>query len=118
MKFSTKIGNPLLAGATKINKGVNFAIVVEGCDKCPTLKILKKGTCEEVAELTFDENMKFGNIYAMEVSEFDTKKYDYMYMSGELVVPDKYAKVVNNRETFGVRSTATYSIYENRYTLG
>ncbi|MBQ2980832.1 MAG: alpha-amylase [Lachnospiraceae bacterium] len=116
MKFITKIGNPLVLGATKLNKGVNFAIAVEECDKCPTLKILKKGTYEELAELTFDEKMQFGNVYAMEVSDFDTKKYDYIYMNGEHVVPDKYAKIINNRDNFGVRSVGTYSVYENKYT--
>ena len=96
-KFTTKIGNPLLLGATKLNKGVNFAITVDGEAKCPCLKVLQKGTYEEVAEIFFDDSMKFGQIYAMEVAEFDPKKYDYMYMLGESVVPDKYAKLINHR---------------------
>ena len=83
MKQTTKIGNPLLLGATKLNKGVNFAIAVNGDEVCPVLKVLKKGTYEEVAELVFDESMRFGDIYAMEVADFDIKKYDYMYMCGE-----------------------------------
>lgn len=116
MKFNTKTGNPLLLGATKLNKGVNFAIAVEGKDKCPTLKVLKKGTYEEIAELQFKENMQFGNIYAMEVENFDIKKYDYMYALEENVVPDRYAKIVNHREKFGDKGISTYGVYENKYT--
>ena len=115
MKFTTKIGNPLLLGATKLNKGVNFAIAMDGDTKCPCLKVLKKGTYDEVAELSFDESMRFGNIFAMEVAEFDIKKYDYIYMLGEKIIPDKYAKLINHRETFGVASVCTYSVYEDKY---
>ena len=115
MKQTTKIGNPLLLGATKLNKGVNFAIAVNGDEVCPVLKVLKKGTYEEVAELVFDESMRFGDIYAMEVADFDIKKYDYMYMCGEKPFTDKYAKVINHREQFGVGSVRTYSVYEDKY---
>ena len=115
MKITTKSGNPLLLGATKLNKGVNFAIAVDGNEKCPVLKVLKKGTYEEVAEVSFDEKMRFGNIYAMEVPDFDIKKYDYMYMLGEKSIPDRYAKIVNHREQFGVSTVSSYSVYDDKY---
>lgn len=114
-KFTIKTGNPLLLGATKLNKGVNFAIAVDGDAKCPCLKVLQKGTYEEVDEISFDESMKFGQIYAMEVVDFDVKKYDYIYMLGEKIIPDKYAKLINHREVFGATSVCTYSVYEDRY---
>ena len=116
MKFTTKIGNPLLLGATKLNKGVNFAIAMDGDAKCPCLKVLQKGTYDEVAELSFDESMRFGNIYAMEVVEFDIKKYDYIYMLGEKAIPDKYAKLINHREVFGASAVCTYSVYDDKFS--
>ena len=80
MNFESKIGNPLLLGATKLYSGVNFAVMVENSSSCPVLRIYEKGTYNVVCDISFDSKMKFGDVYAMEIENFDDTLYDYGYV--------------------------------------
>ena len=115
-KFKTKVGNPLLLGATKLLSAVNFAIVLEKKDKNPVLRIYKKGTYDIVCDLSFDDKMRFGDVYAMEVDDFDIAAYDYGYVCDGEMLPDDYAKVINHRDNWGDDELVTYSVFEDNYS--
>lgn len=110
-EFITKIGNPLLLGATKLFGGVNFALVLQCDDECPVLRIYKKGTYEVICDVPFSMNMRFGNVFAMEIKDFDDSIYDYGYMIGEKPCADPYGKIVNHRENWGESNLPTYSVF-------
>lgn len=114
-KFVTKIGNPLLLGATKLYSGVNFAIMVENSLSCPVLRIYERGTYNVVCDLSFDVKMKFGDVYAMEIENFDEEVYDYGYMYEGKPYADMYAKVINHREVWGEMTLPTYSVFEDTF---
>lgn len=114
-QFKTKTGNPLLLGATKILGGVNFALVMENEASCPGLRIYEKGTYNVVCDLSFDDKMQFGNVFAMEVENFDSDKYDYGFICDGSPCADMYAKVVAHREKWGESSLPTYSVFEDDF---
>lgn len=116
MNFKTKIGNPLLLGATKLQGGVNFAVMVENASSCPVLRIYEKGTYNIVCNLPFDEKMKFGDIFAMEIERFNDNLYDYGYLYDGKPYPDMYARVINHREVWGAKVQPTYSVVPDRFT--
>ena len=115
MNFKTKIGNPLLLGATKLYSGVNFAVMVENSSSCPVLRIYERGTYNVVCDLIFDEKMKFGDVFAMEIEDFDDKAYDYGYLYEGKPYADMYAKVINHREVWGEMTLPTYSVIEDSF---
>lgn len=115
MNFKTKIGNPLLLGATKLYSGVNFAVMVENASSCPVLRIYERDTYNIVSNLSFDEKMKFGDVFAMEIEDFDDDKYDYAYLYEGRPYQDMYAKVINHREVWGVSSQPTYSVMPENF---
>lgn len=114
-EFKTKAGNPLLLGATKVCEGANFALVVENKEACPALRIYEKGTYNVVCDLIFDEKMRFGNVFAMEVENFDDEAYDYGYVLGDKSYADMYAKVINHREVWGESVIPTYGILKDDF---
>ena len=116
MNFKTKIGNPLLLGATKLYSGVNFAVVVENSSSCPTLRIYEKGTYNVVCDLSFDVKMKFGDVFAMEIEAFDDSIYDYGYLYEDKPYADMYAKVINHREKWGEMTLPTYSVFTDTFS--
>lgn len=115
MNFKTKIGTPLLLGATKLYSGVNFAVMVENSASCPVLRIYEKGTYNVVCDLSFDVKMKFGDVFAMEIEDFDDNAYDYGYLYEAKPYPDMYAKVINHRENWGEMTLPTYSVFEDTF---
>lgn len=110
-EFKTKIGNPLLLGATKLFGGANFALIVENEEACPVLRIYGKGTYDVVCDIPFDEKMRFGNVFAMEVKDFDENAYDYGYLCDGRPYPDMYGKIINHREIWGESKLPTYSVF-------
>ncbi len=115
MNFKTKIGNPLLLGATKLYSGVNFAVMVENSSSCPVLRVYERGTYNIVCNLQFGEKMKFGDVFAMEIEDFDDTLYDYAYLYEGKPYPDMYAKVINHREVWGSNSQPTYSVLPEEF---
>ena len=114
-KFKAKTGNPLLLGATKLFDGANFAIVAEHCKSNPVLRIFEKGTYEVVSDIVFTDKMRFGDVFAMEIEDFDDKAYDYGYICDNMPLDDVYGKVVNHREKWGEGELPTYSVFRDEF---
>ncbi len=93
-------GNPDHLGVTKHGKDINFAVVVQSTEAC-SLLLYEKGSPKIAAEIPFMEEMRFGDICAMEISRFPIEKYEYNYKIGEEVVQDPYARRIVGRETWG-----------------
>ncbi|MGN0383668.1 MAG: hypothetical protein ACI4DS_05300 [Eubacterium sp.] len=116
MNFKVVPGNPTLFGATVTKEGVNFAFAAKG--KC-RLVLYKKNTLDIEAYLDFENNMKFGNVYAMEILGDCIKDYDYNFMENGLIVHDKYAKAINGRNEFGTPvSEYTCAIIQDKFDWG
>ena len=93
-------GNPLMIGATVIGDSVNFAITAKAGSKCEVI-LYKKGEEQESFRIPFENAQVIGNVYAMIVSGFDYKEYDYNFcINGEVVV-DKYAKSLVGKKQWG-----------------
>ena len=81
----TGAGVPAHLGVTRNGKDINFAVVVRDGKDC-SLLLYEKGSSTVAAELPFTEEMRFGDIYAMEISGLPAKEYEYNYrIHGEVV---------------------------------
>ena len=97
-------GNPLMMGASVIGQSVNFAITAKSGSNCEVI-LYKKGESRESVRIPFENAQVIGNVYAMIVSGFDYKEYDYNFcINGEVVV-DKYAKALVGKKQWGTDST-------------
>ncbi len=99
--YRIKAGNPALLGVTKDGKYINFAVVVRDGKDCRLL-LYRKGTAEIAAEIPFTEEMRFGDIYAMQIGLLPANEFDYNYLVDGEVIVDPYAGVICGRETWGV----------------
>ena len=113
-KIKTSIGKPIPLG-TAVNKtGVNFCVRLDKIGKL-SLLVYKKGTKEVLKKIFFEENMRFGKVYAMQLSGFDIKLFDYGYELDGKAYRDIYARVINGTTTFGEPREVTYSVYDDSF---
>lgn len=102
-------GTPARLGVTRNGKDINFAVVVRDGRDC-SLLLYEKGSRETTAELPFTEEMRFGDIYAMQISGLHGKEYEYNYQIDGQVVQDPYAVRIHGREVWGVRPEGPHGV--------
>ena len=102
-------GNPARLGVTRNGKDINFAVVVRDRKDC-CLLLYKKGTEEIAAELSFTEEMRFGDICAMQIGRFPVNEYEYNYRIDGEVTPDPYAGVICGKEEWGTRPEGVHAL--------
>ena len=105
----TGAGVPAHLGVTRNGKDINFAVVVRDGKDC-SLLLYEKGSSTVAAELPFTEEMRFGDIYAMEISGLPAKEYEYNYRIHGEVVQDPYAVRLTGREAWGVRPEGPHGL--------
>lgn len=98
--YRIEAGNPAYLGVTRTGKDINFAVVVRDRKDC-SLLLYRKDTEEIAAKIPFTEEMRFGDIYAMQIEQFPVREYEYNYWIDDTVVVDSYATLLKGRETWG-----------------
>lgn len=101
-EYRIKTGTPAKLGVTRNGKDINFVVVVRDRKEC-SLILYRKGSEEIAAEFPFTEEMRFGDLCAMEVGNLPIKEYEYNYRIDGEIVQDPYAARLAGRETWGVR---------------
>lgn len=101
-EYRIKTGTPVKLGVTRNGKDINFVVVVRDRKEC-SLILYRKGSEEIAAEFPFTEEMRFGDLCAMEVGNLPIKEYEYNYRIDGEIVQDPYAARLAGRETWGVR---------------
>lgn len=99
-EYRIRAGRPTRLGVTKTGKDINFAVAVWDGKEC-SLILYPKGSEEIAAELPFTEEMRFGDVYAMQLHQFPMNEYEYNYRIDGVVTLDPYAKYVSGREQWG-----------------
>lgn len=94
-------GNPERLGVTKIEYGLNFAIVSEA--ENVELHIADTDSHNEVAKIKMDESCRYGSIYAVEVKG-NLEKTCYYYVVDDVRIMDPYAKRILGTYEFGVET--------------
>lgn len=107
--YRIRAGRPTRLGVTKIGKDINFAVAVWDGKAC-SLLLYPKGSKEIAAELPFTEEMRFGDVYAMQIHQFPVDEYEYNYRIDGAVTLDPYAKYVSGREVWGVLPTDPHGL--------
>lgn len=100
LNYRIGAGNPVYLGVTKHGKDINFAVVVQDKKDC-SLLLYEKGSQKIAAELSFMEEMRFGEVCAMKISQLPLKEYEYNYRIGGEVVQDPYAGYIRGTEIRG-----------------
>ncbi len=113
-KIRKTIGKPIPLGTFVGKNGVNFSVEVDKIGKLDLL-IYEKGTKNIIKRLSFEENMRFGKAYAMLVTGFDGKLFDYGYELDGHFYRDIYGRVVNGTKEFGESYDVTYSVYDDNF---
>ena len=98
--YRISAGSPACLGVTKRGNDINFAVVVRDGKDC-SLLLYRKGMQDVEAELPFTEEMRFGEICAMEISRFPVTEYEYNYRIDGEVALDPYARRIRGRERWG-----------------
>lgn len=93
-------GNPLIMGATVLGDAVNFAITAKLGSQCQVILYEKEGG-KEATKIPFESAQVIGNVYAMSVTGFDYKKYNYNFIVDDEVVTDTYAKALTGKKKWG-----------------
>lgn len=106
-EYRIRAGSPACLGVTKRGNDINFAVVVRDEKDC-SLLLYRKGMQDVEAELPFTEEMRFGEICAMEISRFPVTEYEYNYRIDGEVVQDPYARRIRGRENWGVSVKAPH----------
>lgn len=109
LNYRIEAGSPAHLGVTKHGKDINFAVVVQDQEAC-SLLLYEKGSQKVAAEIPFTEDMRFGEICAMEIRRFPIEDYEYNYKIGKKVVQDPYARSVVGRETWGIIPKDSHSV--------
>lgn len=113
--IKTAPGKPIPLGTTVNKTGVNFCVQIETIGKLKLI-IYKKGTQEILRCLDFTENMRYGRVYAMNVTGFDIRRFDYGYELNGKPLKDVYAKIINRSGSFGDTNVSyTYSVYTDTF---
>lgn len=109
LDYRISAGRPENLGVTKYGKDINFAVVVRDGMDC-SLILYKKGEQTPLAELPFTEDMRFGDIYAMQLGQFPVQEYEYNYLIDGVVVQDPYARHIHGREQWGVCPDGVHAV--------
>ena len=68
-----------------------------------SLLLYKKGSAKIEQEIPFTEEMRFGDVCAVRISQFPADTYEYNYQIDGKVVQDPYAVQLTGREHWGER---------------
>ena len=99
--YCVEAGSPARLGVTKNGKDLNFAVVVRDGKNC-SLLLYEKGSEKTAQKFPFTEQMRFGDIYAMQISGLHGQEWEYNYeIDGEIVL-DPYAVRISGREEWGI----------------
>ena len=83
-------GEPERLGVTRLQRDLNFAAAVPENRDC-SLLLYKKGSAKIEQEIPFTEEMRFGDVCAVRISQFPVDTYEYNYQIDGKVVQDPYA---------------------------
>ena len=95
-------GEPERLGVTRLQRDLNFAAAVPENRDC-SLLLYKKGSAKIEQEIPFTEEMRFGDVCAVRISQFPVDTYEYNYQIDGKVVQDPYAVQLTGREHWGER---------------
>ena len=95
-------GEPERLGVTRLQRDLNFAAAVPENRDC-SLLLYKKGSAKIEQEIPFTEEMRFGDVCAVRISQFPADTYEYNYQIDGKVVQDPYAVQLTGREHWGER---------------
>ena len=95
-------GEPERLGVTRLQRDLNFAAAVPENRDC-SLLLYKKGSDKIEQEIPFTEEMRFGDVCAVRISQFPADTYEYNYQIDGKVVQDPYAVQLTGREHWGER---------------
>lgn len=101
LNYKTEIGNPMQLGTTRLDGGINFALIVTERVKNCSLILYEKGTRKIVTEIVFTEEMRFGNIFAMLVKGISVNSFEYNYRVDNKIITDPYAALIHGAAMFG-----------------
>lgn len=121
INYKIKVGNPMQLGAVKTGEGINFALMLNGHERKPCSLILyEKGTMKVAAEISFTQEMWYGNICTMCLQGLSLSNFDYNYRVGNKVITDPYASLINGAGVFGENDMKkkTSAIYVDRFDWG
>ena len=109
MKIEYKTPNPLIRGVHKTEDAYTFTMEVSYDDlsKDCGVVLYKKGTSEECIRIPFDKGVTCGRILSVSCEINNGYDYDYNFYINERIVTDEYAKAINGREKWGVKSSFT-----------
>lgn len=99
--YRIRIGNPERLGVTRTGRDINFAVAVKDGKEC-SLLLYPKGSEEPKEELSFTDEMRFGDVCAMKICGFPMEEYEYNYRIDGKETIDPYAGYVRGREQWGV----------------
>lgn len=71
-------GEPERLGVTRLQRDLNFAAAVPENRDC-SLLLYKKGSAKIEQEIPFTEEMRFGDVCAVRISQFPADTYEYNY---------------------------------------
>ena len=105
LDYRVRIGEPEPLGTVeKGRKLVNIAIMVDGDEKC-SLILYKKGTSKIATEIPFTEDMRHGNVFAMEIEGIPSNEFEYAFRIGNIIKQDPFAKIINGSEVWGEKDS-------------
>ncbi|MBP3339895.1 MAG: alpha-amylase [Lachnospiraceae bacterium] len=113
-KINISAGKPMPMGVSVNLGGVNFALAGDKTKKYE-LVLFEKGTTNIMSKIEFTEDMLYGNVFAMCISNMSPSEFDYGFLENDKLYEDEYAKVINGKENWSEKSDITYSVYENGY---
>ena len=116
LDYRVRIGEPEPLGTVeKGRKLVNIAIMVDGDEKC-SLILYKKGTSKIATEIPFTEDMRHGNVFAMEIEGIPSNEFEYAFRIGNIIKQDPFAKIINGSEVWGEKDKhITAGVYRGKY---
>lgn len=116
LDYRVRIGEPEPLGTVeKGRKLVNIAIMVDGDEKC-SLILYKKGTSKIATEIPFTEDMRHGNVFAMEIEGIPSNEFEYAFRIGNIIKQDPFAKIINGSEVWGETDKhITAGVYRGKY---
>jgi len=99
-KLKYKKGQPYPLGAKKNDKGVNFSMIIP---KNAQVKLLlfKKNYQKPCLEVEFNDDLRYGNIGAVQIMGVFANEYEYCYEIDGKIISDEYAVSLSGVKTFG-----------------
>lgn len=114
--YRVRIGEPEPLGTVeKGRKLINIAIIADDDSKC-SLIIYKKGTLDIATEIPFTEDMRYGNVYAMEIEGISAGDFEYAFRIGNTIKQDSFANLINGTAVWGSDTgIITSGVYRGKY---